>query len=283
MTIKLIADSSCDLSRDLIEDNGIHIIPIIIIKGNGIFRDDVDIFRSDIFDYYKNEGKLCTTSALSEYDYVKEFEQFASEYTSVIYICLGSRFSSMYANAQRAAAHFDNVYVIDSANLTTGYGMLVLRAADYIKMGLEPDEILSLIETVKPRVCTSFIVDDVTYLAKGGRCTAAAALGANVLRLKPCVSVIDGEMKVTKKYKGSLEKCVADYVKDRLSGLEDIADHRIFLSYSEMDEEILEAARSAVSSLGYFKRINETHTGGTVCCHCGPGTFGMIYLKKHSL
>lgn len=283
MAIKLIADSACDLSRELIEATGIHIIPIIIIKGSEIFRDDVDIFRKDIFDYYRNENKLCSTSALSEYDYVKEFEQFASDYTSVIYICLGSRFSSMYTNAVKAASHFKNVYVVDSANLTTGYGMLVMRTADYIKMGLGLGEILPLIESVKPRIMTSFIVDDVTYLAKGGRCSSAAALGANVLKLKPCISVIDGEMKVTKKYKGSLEKCVTDYIGDKLKDIEAIADHRIFLSYSEVDEEVLEAARNKIRSYGYFQKVNETHTGGTVCCHCGPGTLGIIYLNKQTL
>lgn len=283
MAIKLIADSACDLSRDLIEENDIHIIPIIIIKGSEIFRDDVDIFRSDIFDYYRNEGKLCSTSALSEYDYVKEFEKFASDYSSVIYICLGGKFSSMYANARKAASHFKNVYVVDSANLTTGYGLVLLKAADYIKMGLETGEILSLLETVKPNIVTSFIVDDVTYLAKGGRCSTVAALGANVLKLKPCVSVIDGELKVIKKYKGSLEKCAADYVRDRLSDLSDIADHRIFLSYSEVDEAVIGEARKAIEETGHFKKICETHTGSTVCCHCGPGTLGIIYMKKNRM
>ncbi|MBO4360700.1 MAG: DegV family protein [Eubacteriaceae bacterium] len=280
MKIKLLADSACDLPADLAAENDIHVIPIVIIKGNEIFRDDVDITRDDIFSYYEEEHRLCTTSALSEYDYIAEFEKFASDYDHVIYICLGSAISSMYSNAVKAASHFSNVHVVDSQNLTTGAGLLALRAADYIRMGLKPGEILSLLRGLVPKIRTSFIINDLDYLVTGGRCSSAAAMGANLLKLKPSIVLSDGVMKVGKKYKGSLEKCVAGYADDVLRDTSSMLPDKIFITYSSVSEELVQQVRRKIEDTGHFKNILMSHTGSTVCCHCGPGTLGIIYVSK---
>ena len=280
MRIKLMADSACDLPRQLAEENDIHIIPIVIIKGNEIFRDDVDINRDDIFSYYEQEHRLCTTSALSEYDYIAEFEKFASDYDHIIYICLGSGFSSMCLNAQRAAEHFPNVHVVDSRNLTTGSGLIVLRAADYIRMGLKVGEILSLLRSLVPKIRTSFVVNSLDYLAAGGRCSSAAAMGANILKIKPSIVLSDGVMRVGKKYKGSLERCVLSYADDVLKDTSVMLPDKIFITYSVIPEELVEQVREKIEATGRFKEILLSHTGSTVCCHCGPGTLGIIYVSK---
>ena len=280
MKIKLMADSACDLPVHLVAENDIHIIPIVIIKGNEIFRDDVDITRDDIFSYYENEHRLCTTSALSEYDYIAEFEKFARDYDHIIYICLGSGFSSMYLNASRAAKHFSNVHVVDSQNLTTGSGLIVLRAADYIRMGLKVGEIMSLLNALVPKIRTSFVVNSLDYLAAGGRCSSTAALGANLLKIKPSIVLSDGLMRVGKKYKGNLERCVLSYADDVLRDTSEMLADKIFITRSVVPDELVEQVRAKIEATGYFKEILLSYTGSTVCCHCGPGTLGIIYVSK---
>ena len=280
MKIKLMADSACDLPPQLTADNDIHIIPIVIIRGNEILRDNVDITGDDIFSYYENEHRLCTTSALSEYDYIAEFEKFASDCDHIIYICLGSAISSMYSNAVKAASHFSNVHVVDSQNLTTGMGLMVLRAADYIRMGLKVGEILSLLKELAPKIRTSFIVNDLDYLVAGGRCSSAAAMGANILKIKPSVVLSDGVMRVGKKYKGSLEKCVLSYADEILRDTSQMLPDKIFITYSTVPEELVQQVRQKIEDTGHFKNILISCTGSTVCCHCGPGTLGIIYMAR---
>ena len=280
MNIKILSDSTCDLPQELLSKHNITLVPLTVIKNDADFKDGVDITPADIFAHVAAGGALCSTSAVSVGEYEEFFEKYAKEYDAVIHINIGSGFSSSHQNACVAAADFDNVYCVDSMNLTTGQGFIVLKAAALAEAGLEPKAIVEELKTLVPKVEASFLVDKLDYLAKGGRCSAAAALGANLLNLKPCIEVKDGKMGVVKKYRGNYAKCLATYVKDRLADREDIDRDTLFVTRTVVSAECMQAVHEAVGAHGQFAGIHETIAGCTVSCHCGPGTLGVVFVKK---
>ena len=230
MRIKILSDSTCDLSAELIRQHDITLTRLSVIKNGEEFKDGETILPADIFAHVAAGGDLCSTTAFNVGEYEETFSQYAQEYDGVIQICIGSGFSSSYQNACIAAADFPNVRVIDSMNLSTGQGHVVLEACRLIKECSDLDEIAEKLSAFAPRVEASFLLDQLKYMVKGGRCSAAAALGANLLNLKPCIEVRDGKMSVVKKYRGSYSKCLANYVKDRLADREDIIRDELFLT-----------------------------------------------------
>ena len=280
MTIKILSDSTCDLPLELLKKYNITLVPLTVIKNDTAFKDGVDISPADIFAHVAAGGALCSTSAVSVGEYEEFFEKYAKEYDAVIQINIGSGFSSSYQNACVAASDFDNVYCVDSMNLTTGQAFLVLKAAALAESGLEPSAIVEQLKALVPKVEASFLVDKLDYLAKGGRCSSAAALGANLLNLKPCIEVREGKMTVVKKYRGNYAKCLATYVKERLADREDLDRDTLFITRTDVSDECLQAVHEAVGTHGHFANTYETIAGCTVSCHCGPGTLGVIFLKK---
>lgn len=280
MKIKITADSTCDLPQELLEKYNISLIPLTVVKNDQSFKDGVDIRPADIFAHVAAGGALCSTSAGSVGEYADVFEVHAAENDAVIHISLGSGFSSSYQNACLAAEDFDNVYCVDSMNLTTGQGFLVLKAAALAASGMEPKAIVAELNALAPKVEASFLVDKLDYLAKGGRCSSAAALGANLLNLKPCIEVRDGKMTVVKKYRGNYAKCLASYVKERLADREDIDRDTLFITRTVVTDECSKAVSDAVAAYGNFANIYETTAGCTVSCHCGPGTLGVLFVRK---
>jgi DegV family protein with EDD domain len=240
----------------------------------------VTITPADIFAHVAAGGDLCKTAALGVGVYEDFFAQYAKEYDAVIHISLGSGFSSSYQNACLAADEYDNVRVIDSQNLTTGQGFVVLKACELAQTGKDLDQIVNELNEFVNRIEVSFVVENLTYLVKGGRCSSAAALGANLLNLKPCIELKDGKMSVGKKYRGSYDKCLANYVKDRLADREDIDWEKVFITYTPVADSALNQVRSAVAELGHFANTWEAQAGCTVSCHCGPGTLGIIFVRN---
>ena len=280
MRVKIISDSTCDLSKDLIQKYNIGIVPLIVVKNNQEYLDGITITPADIFAHVASGGSLCSTAARGVAVYQEEFAKYAGEYDGVIHVNIGSDFSSSYQNACIAAEDFDNVRVIDSKNLSTGHGLVVLKACDLAQTAQNLDELKAQLDEFVGRVEASFVLDRLEYMVKGGRCSGAAALGANLLSLKPCIEVKDGKMVVVKKYRGHIEKCMASYVKDRLAGREDLDVDRIFITHTDVSEESLETVKSGVSQYGNFKNVYETVAGCTVSCHCGPGTMGILFVRK---
>ncbi len=280
MNIKILSDSTCDLPQDLLNQYNITLVPLTVVKNDQAFKDGVDIFPSDIFSHVAAGGALCSTSAGSVGEYADMFEQYAAAHDAVIHISLGSGFSSSYQNACVAASDFDNVYCVDSMNLSTGQAFIVLKAVELAASGMEPKAIVEAMNDLVPKVEASFLVDKLDYLAKGGRCSAVAALGANLLNLKPCIEVRDGKMSVVKKYRGNYAKCLANYVKDRLADREDIDRDTLFVTQTSVPDDCYRAVMDAVSAHGHFSTVYETTAGCTVSCHCGPGTLGVLFLKK---
>lgn len=280
MRVKIISDSTCDLSQDLIQKNNIGIVPLIVTKDSQEYLDGITITPADIFAHVASGGSLCSTAARGVAVYQEEFAKYAKEYDGIIHINIGSCFSSSYQNACIAAEDFDNVRVIDSQNLSTGHGLVVLKACDLAETAKDLDELKSQLDEFASRVEASFLLDRLDYMVKGGRCSGAAALGANLLNLKPCIEVKDRKMVVVKKYRGHIEKCMAAYVKDRLAGRENLEEDRIFITHTDVSKESLEAVHSGVRQYGNFKNIYETVAGCTISCHCGPGTMGILFVRK---
>ncbi len=280
MKIKILSDSTCDLSPELLEKYDITVIPLIVMKDDQEYRDGVTITPADIFAHVAAGGSLCSTAALSVGVYQEIFEQYAKEYDGVVHVNIGSGFSSSYQNACLAAEDIANVRIVDSQNLSTGQGLVVLKAAELAKSCTDLDALHSELTAFTEKVEASFVLDQLKYMVKGGRCSSAAALGANLLNLKPCIEVKDGKMSVVKKYRGSYVKCLTSYASDRLANREDIDQQRIFITHTPVSDEHLEAVKDTVAQLGDFQEILVTDAGCTISCHCGPGTLGVLFVRK---
>ena len=279
MNIKILSDSTCDLSPALLAENEIAMVPLTVVKGDEQFKDGVTITAADIFAHVAAGGDLCSTAANSIGEYADEFEKY-TEYDGVIHITIGSGFSSCYQNACLAAEDYPNVRVVDSQNLSTGQGLVVLKACELAKTATDLDALADQLRSFTEKVEASFLVDKLDYLAKGGRCSAVAALGANLLNLKPCIEVKNGKMGVVKKYRGKYEKCLATYVKERLADRDDIHRGILFVTKTEVSDTCYDAVMAAVEENGHFAHVYETTAGCTVSCHCGPGTLGVLFVRK---
>jgi len=278
--IKITADSTCDLSPQLLEEYDITLMPLHVLINDDDFRDGIDITPKDIFRYVGEEGKSCRTAAVNTFEYETMFEEVSPKYDAVIHISLGSDFSSCFQNAKIAAEKFDNVFVVDSSNLSTGSGHVVLDAALMAKEGREPQAIIAHLEEIIPKVDASFVIDRMDYLRKGGRCSGIEAFGATLLKIKPSIEVIDGKMTVGKKYRGNFDRCIVNYVKDRLENNDDIDYSRVFITHSYCSPETVQKVREAIEQYAKFDEIIETTAGCTISTHCGPNTLGILYKRK---
>lgn len=280
MNIKITADSTCDLSAELLEKYNISLMPLTVIKNNQAFADGISITPAEIFAHVAAGGDLCSTTAGSVGDYIDIFEKYADSYDAVIHISLGSGFSSSYQNACLAANDFKNVVVIDSQNLSTGQGLVVLKACELVKSETSVEQIKNILDEFTTRVEASFLLDQLGYMVKGGRCSTVAALGANLLGLKPCIEVKGGKMGVVKKYRGNYAKCLSTYIKERLSDRDDLERETLFVTNTPVTDECMQAVKVAVDAYADFENIYWTDAGCTVSCHCGPGTLGVLFVRK---
>ena len=282
MKFKILSDSTCDLSPDLVCRYDIGLLPLIVVKADQEYLDGQTITPKVIFDHVAAGGNLCSTAARSVAAYQEAFAGYAGAYDGVVHINISSDFSSSYQNACIAAQDFDNVRVVDSRNLSTGQGLVVLKACELAKTAQSLDQLKAELDAFTSRVEASFVLDKLEYMVKGGRCSSAAALGANLLNLKPSIEVRDGKMSVVKKYRGKYDRCLRNYVMDRLGNREDIDRGTLFITHTPVSDECLEAVREAVKECGHFDNIYETEAGCTVSCHCGPGTLGVLFVRKES-
>lgn len=280
MKIKILSDSTCDLSQELLEKYDITVLPLTIVKDGQSYQDRINITPADIFAHVAAGGDLCSTTALNVGEYEEIFAKYSAEYDGVIHINIGSGFSCCFQNACIAASDFANVRVIDSQNLSTGQGLVVLKACELAESCEDLDELKSKLDEFTTKVEASFLLDQLKYMVKGGRCSSAAALGANLLNLKPCIEVRGGKMSVVKKYRGNYAKCLANYVKDRLADRDDLDRDILFVTRTPVTDECLTAVKDAVEAHADFKNTYWTEAGCTVSCHCGPGTLGVLFVRK---
>lgn len=281
--IIISSDSTCDLSKELVDRYQIRIQPMGISLGDQIYRDGVDITPDMIYAHHEKTGQLPKTSAINVVEDLEYFEELTKDGSAVIHFTISSSMSSTYNNACVAAQEFENVYVVDAKNLSTGSGLLVLAAAEMVQEGLEAQQIVEKLNDLADRVDASFVVDNLEYLVKGGRCSTLAALGANLLQLKPCISVKNGAMGVGKKYRGKFEKVLLTYVADRLADAEDICLDRVFVTHAGCDPKVVESVAEAVKNTLPFREILVTRAGCTVSSHCGANTLGVLFIRKKAL
>lgn len=279
MSIKITATSTCDLPLEVLERHQITLVPLYVSFGGHTYQDGQDVGPEDIFRHVEAGGALPTTAAVNIDDYQQRFAQLSSQYDAVLHITIGQEFSSCYQNACVAAEDFSNVYVVDSRNLSTGQGLLVLAAAEAAQRGECAEDIVALLNALADRVDTTFVVDKLDYLAKGGRCSSVVALGANLLKLKPCIVLTDGKMAVGRKYRGGFEKVLGDYVEEQLAG-KDVCKERVAVVHTRCDPAIAAAIREKLAAQYGFQEVLDCVAGSTISCHCGPNTLGVIFLRK---
>lgn len=280
MRIKVTSDSTCDLSAELVEKYNITLVPLLVEMGGKSYRDGVDIVPADIFAHVAAGGGLCSTAAVNMVTYHEIFEPLSHEYDAVIHVNIGSGFSSCYQNACLAAQDLPNVYVIDSRNLSTGQGLIVLEACERAQNCEDAAALAEELCKLTARVEASFVLHRLDYMVKGGRCSMVTALGANLLKLRPCIEVKDGKMAVVKKYRGTYDKCLRDYIRDRLADRDDVEKDKLFFTYTPVEEKAMAEARKALKTYSQFDRVFETTAGCTVSCHCGPDTLGVLFIRK---
>ena len=279
MKIKLTADSTCDLSAECIRRCNVQIAPLGVVQDGRMHKDGVDICPEDIFAFVQQGGEIPKTAAVNAQEYREIFKQALAEYDAVIHINISAEFSCCYQNACKAAEGLP-VYCVDSRNLSTGSGLLVMHAAQRIAQGqMDAEAIADELRAMTDRVEASFVVDTLSYLRKGGRCSALAALGANMLRLHPCIEVRSGAMGVGKKYRGSFERVIRQYAQERLQGRMDLDRSRVFVTHSQCEPEVVQSVVDVVRATDAFDEIIVTQAGCTISCHCGKGTLGVLFLR----
>lgn len=278
--IIIASDSTTDLGPELIEKYNVQILPLGINLGDNSYFDGIDITPDDIYAHYKKTGQLPKTAAANIEDFNKFFEKHTADGSSVIFFTISSDMSSTFTNARLAAIEFENVYVVDTQNLSTGGGLLVIRAAEMAAEGKSAKEIADACQALAPYVSASFIVDDLEFLHKGGRCSAVAAFGANLLQLKPCIAVKGGKMGVSKKYRGPFKSVLQKYIADQLADIENIELDHIFVTHAGCDSDVCEQCIEQVKNTAPFKNIHFTRAGCTVSSHCGRNTLGVLFICK---
>ena len=278
--IHIFADSTCDLSQELIDKYQITIIPLCIILNDKSYYDKEELMPEEIF-RWADENKTTPKTAAVSFEYAEKMLCPCLEAgDDVIFFGISEEMSTTCNVMRLVGADYPQgrLFVIDSQNLSTGIGLQVLRAAELAEQGMSAEEITDLLEKDRGKIRASFVVDTLTYLARGGRCSGATALVASTLKLHPCIKVVDGKMIVGKKYHGSVEKALLRYEKDLEEELLRADHRRVFITHSGTAPEVVTTIRNRLEKLDYFQEIHETVAGGVISSHCGPGTLGVLFV-----
>lgn len=276
----LSADSTCDLSEELKQQYEVNYFPFHIILEGEDYLDNITITPEKIYEIFRTKGVLPKTAAINVSEYMEYFSKWVEEGYEVIHICLGSAISSAYQNCLLAAQELSHISVIDSCNLSTGMGLLVVEAGKMIEAGMERLEIESRLKALVPCCHSSFLLDRLDFMHAGGRCSAIAMYGSNFLKIRPCIEVNNqnGSMQVGKKYRGTMESALKKYIRDKISEYPDIRTDKIFITHSGIDEAYLEIAKEQLRCEKEFKNIYITKASCTISSHCGPNTIGILFM-----
>lgn len=280
MNIRIMADSTCDLSPEYIAQHGVRVIPLQVNIDGTDYVDGVDITPDDIFRKVAAGSALPKTSAINVEDYRRTFTEALKTCDAIIHFAISAEFSSCHANAVAASEGLP-VYCVDSRNLSSGIALLVAEAVDMIEAGCEdPQAVVDRVQSLTGKVDASFVIDRLDYLHKGGRCSMVAMLGANMLKLKPCIEVVDGRMIVGRKFRGNYDRCLKQYVDDRLREPDAVNGKRIFVTHTGVDPKTVEAIKAQVRALKPFDEVLEVRAGSTITSHCGENTLGVLFIRN---
>lgn len=276
----ITADSTCDLSEKLKEQLHIQVLPLTVMEGDRAYKDGVDITPAQIYDTYRREGQLPKTAAISPQEFTDFFTPMVEAGYEVVHLDISAKLSGSYQNACIAAMELEGICPVDTTHLSSGMVLMLLEACRLRDEGRSAREIAGSLNAYREKVRTSFVVDTLEFIWKGGRCSGVTALGANLLHIKPCLEMHEGELKVGKKYRGAMRRVYAQYIRDKLTT--DDVDPRtaILINSGEVPEEVLSELEQLVRELVPFETLLTAQAGCTVCSHCGPGTVGIFYAVK---
>lgn len=281
-TVKIIADSTCDLGNALLARYDIDIAPLYVTLGEKSYKDGVEITAPELLAYCEKTKQTPKTAATSVADFYELFRTYTDAGRDIVFISISAKMSAEQQNARIAAAEFPDrvIRCVDSMNLSTGIGLLVIEAALRAQAGMGADQIAAEIEALREKVNASFVIDTLTYLHRGGRCSGLMALGAAMFSIKPQITVADGTMAATEKYRGKINRVIQRYLDQHLADLSIIRPERVFLTYTSFTDEELVPYIEQVRAYGYFDEILTTTAGSVISSHCGPYTLGILYLDK---
>ncbi len=281
--IILTADSTFDLPKELSERYNIkEIFPLHIILGDKCYDDGINITPEEIYSNFDATGILPKTAAVNAQEYIDRFKPYIEQGYSIIHINIGSGISSSHRNCKIAAETLGNIYPIDSGSLTSGTGLIAIEAAERIAKGMDITQIVQEVVESTKRCRTNFILDKLNYLRAGGRCSTIAMLGANILKIKPCIEVnnIDATMTVGKKYRGKLETVLAQYAEDKFNSYQNIKKDRVFIVSTGMEEKYVNIVYDIIKGKNYFDEIVLANACCTIASHCGPNTLGIVFMTE---
>ena len=278
--VVITADSTCDLSQELKERFAIHTVPLTILLGEDSYYDGVDFTTEDIYKRYREDGTLPKTAAPGIQQLTDFFTQFLEQGCEVVHLDISSELSGTFNNACIAASELEGVHVVDTRMLSTGVGLLALEGAECRDRGMCAADIAEHLRALTDKVDTSFVLDTLEFMWKGGRCSGVAALGANLLHLKPGLEMKDGKLGVYKKYRGNIQSVYRQYVKERLAGAEIRPGHVFVTDSGEVPDEILDELMTMARKAVPGAEIHNTKAGCTVTSHCGPKTLGILFIRK---
>jgi len=274
------ADSTCDLPREFVERHDIRIIPLSVLLGDESFMDGVNFNADMIYDYYKKSGQLPKTSAPSVQQFIDFFSPFVQEGCEVVHIDISAELSSTFSSGRIAASELEGIYNIDSRSLSTGISLLILEAVRCRDEGMCAADIAAHLENIKENVETSFVIDTLEFLWKGGRCSGVAALGANMLKLRPAIAMKDGKLDVYKKYRGNMQNVYKQYARETLSDKSFAGGYISLVNSGEVSEEAIESVKEIIKELAPQQEIICARAGCTISSHCGPGALGVIFIRS---
>ena len=279
--IGVASDSTCDLSKELLDRYGITILPLHVILDDKEYRDGVDIHPKDIYEWSDQTKKTPKTAAFSPAEAEEFIKAQLEKVDELIFFDISDAMSGSRNVMQVAVQTLgveDRVFVMDSMNLSTGIGLLVVQAAILAKQAASAKEVVDEIVKLRPRVRASFVVDTLVYLYRGGRCSGTAALLGSAIKMHPSIHVIDGKMQVGRKYRGNMDRVVKNYVEDQMELMQGAVKDRIFITHSGSEPDIVEAVRQQLKEMNYFDEVIETRAGSVISSHCGPGTLGVLFI-----
>lgn len=280
--ILISADSTCDIGNNLKEKYSVHYYPFHINLDGKQYQDGINIEPNDMFKLYYEKNILPKTAAIGSEEYIEYFRPFVAQGFDIIHINISSSLSCAYQNCLIAAKELGHIYPIDSCNLSSGMGLLVLEAANMVEQGLDVLKINENTKNIVSKVHSSFVIDTLKFLRAGGRCSSLASIGANIFKIKPCLEVDnhDGSIHVAKKYRGDLSKVLTTYTNDILLNYKNIKEDKIFIVHSGIPNEFIDTIYNKVKSLNYFENIYIATACCTISAHCGPNTLGIMYISK---
>lgn len=281
MTVKIIADSTCDLTEELVQKHNIEVLPLHILLGEQAYEDGINIYPDDIYKWSDEHNATPSTSAPSLMEAMDVYKKFQNDYDQIVVFTIAKSMSSTFNVFRLAAEELeieDRVYIVNSKNLSAGIGLMILKAAEMVEEGLDGEEIYSRMRELLPKIRTSFVVDTLTYLHRGGRCSSIAAFAGSALKLHPMIVVENGAMHASKKYRGNINRVYEQYAADLDRQLQEADKSRVFLVHSGCDNEIIAAIAARLEAY-QFDEVLISRAGGVISSHCGPATLGIIYIE----